>query len=86
MQALDFSLLFLSVNHDQDLCKMIIFTIVLGCFVHCMAESIQQQMKQITEPKFSPLKIPYFETNLHSQKRGKFTENKVRVLLKCLCA
>ena len=46
-----------------------------------MAESIQQQMKQITEPKFSPLKIPYFETNFHTQKRGKFTENKVRVLL-----
>ena len=25
MQALEFSLLLLSVNHDQDLCKMIIF-------------------------------------------------------------
>ena len=49
MQALDFSLLLLSVNHDQDLCKMYFFTIVLGCFVHYMAESIQQQMNQITE-------------------------------------
>ena len=50
MQAPDFSSLLLSVNHDQDLCKMTIYTIVLGCFVHCMAESIQQQMNQITEP------------------------------------
>ena len=28
MQALDFSLLLLSVNHDQDLCKMIIFLLL----------------------------------------------------------
>ena len=32
VQALDFSLLLLSVNHDQDLCKMIIFYYCLGLF------------------------------------------------------
>ena len=32
MQALDFSLLLLSVNHDQDLCKMIIFSYSFGLF------------------------------------------------------
>ena len=56
-QALDFSLLLLSVNLDQDLCKMIIFTIVLCCFVHCMAESIRQQMNQITEPNKMNMKL-----------------------------
>ena len=32
MQALDSSLLLLSVNHDQDLCKMIIFYYCFGLF------------------------------------------------------
>ena len=50
MQALDFSLLLLSVNHDQDLCKMIIFYYCFGLFCTCLTESIQQHMNQITEP------------------------------------
>ena len=46
----------------------------------------QKITAKFSSTTFRPLKISCFESTSQTQKRGKIIENKVRELLKCLCA